>query len=483
MFRLKSSLKTRILFTTGLVIVALMLIISVIILIKWRAIIIQKQTENAFSVAKTFSVTVVDALIFEEKSVYQKENILDSYIDNFIRFLGNVKYVTVSDQNGTEITSRFINGYNSADALTSSAAGNAPNTVYITEHKYYGWILQCNLPIELSGKKWGNVSIAFDAQTIRDEISSLFFLLLGATIVLTSFILSILYLLINRLTYSLGQLVSEIDKIDLMTDTSIALPEQNDEIGFLYHHFGLLKKRLDISKAELENAQKQIYQAEKLASIGRLASGVAHQVNNPLNGIKSCLYAIKKDPSNAAQAKEYIELINEGIENIETVVKKLLGFARQQPQSNAVIDINESIEKVVNLFDYRLKDNRISLSLDLADDLSPVKIEYHLFQEVIMNFLLNSFDAIEKEGNIKIRTANTENDKVLIEITDNGSGIDPEIQKKVFDPFFTTKDIGIGTGLGLSVCLGIIESHNGKIELESKIGTGTKFTVYLPVDK
>lgn len=154
MFRLKSSLKTRILFTTGLVIVALMLIISVIILIKWRAIIIQKQTENAFSVAKTFSVTVVDALIFEEKSVYQKENILDSYIDNFIRFLGNVKYVTVSDQNGTEITSRFINGYNSADALTSSAAGNAPNTVYITEHKYYGWILQCNLPIELSGKKW-----------------------------------------------------------------------------------------------------------------------------------------------------------------------------------------------------------------------------------------------------------------------------------------------------------------------------------------
>lgn len=482
MFRLKSSLKTRILFTTGIVIVALMLIISVIILIKWRAIIIQKQTENAFSVAKTFSVTVVDALIFEEKSVYQKENILDSYIDNFIRFLGNVKYVTVSDQNGTEITSRFINGFNSTDALTSRA-GTAPNTVHITKHKYYGWILQCNLPIELSGKKWGNVSIAFDAQPIRDEISSLFFMLLGATIVLTSFILSILYLLINRLTYSLGQLVSEIDKIDLMTDTSIALPEQNDEIGFLYYHFGLLKKRLDISKAELENAQKQIYQAEKLASIGRLASGVAHQVNNPLNGIKSCIYAIKKDPSNRAQVKEYLGLISEGIESIETVVKKLLGFARQQPQSSAVIDINESIEKVVNLFDYRLKDNRISISLDLSDDLSPVKIEYHLFQEVIMNFLLNSFDAIEKEGNIIIRTENNEDDKVLIEITDNGAGIDPEIQKKIFDPFFTTKDIGIGTGLGLSVCLGIIESHNGKIELESRPGAGTKFTIYLPSDK
>lgn len=483
MFKLKSSLKTRILFTTGIVIVSLMLLISVIMLIKWRAIIIQKQAENAFSVAKTFSVTVVDALIFEEKSVYQKENILDTYIDNFMHYLGNVKFVTVTDRNAAPIASRYHNGSTSALSFGLQASSVAANTIEITEHKDFGWIMLCNLPIELSGKKWGNVSIAFDAQPIREEISSLFFMLLGATLILTSLILALLYLLINRLTFSLVELVREIDKIDLMSDASISLPVQNDEIGFLYHHFGLLKKRLDNSKIELENAHRQIYQAEKLASIGRLASGVAHQVNNPLNGIKSCLYTIKKDPSNTEQTAEYIGLINEGIESIETVVKKLLGFARQQPESKSIINVNESIEKVVNLFDYRLKDNRISIKLNLSERLQPVKIEYHLFQEVIMNFLLNCFDAIEKEGNIVITTANTDDDRVKIEISDDGTGIDPEIQKKIFDPFFTTKDVGIGTGLGLSVCLGIIESHSGKIEFQSEPGRGTTFTIYLPVDK
>ncbi len=484
MFKLKSSLKTQIIFSAGIVIVTLMLLISIVMLLQWRNIIIKKQTENVFAVSKTFSVTIVDALIFEEKSVYQKENILETYIDNFINRLGNVKYVAIFDRNAAPLASRVFDGEKIVSAINIQFDDIAASNEHIEIFKddSLGWIIQCDLPMLFSDRNWGYVKIGFDAQPIRDEIGNLFFMLLIATVILTSIVLIILYLSINHLTSSLEKLVLEIDKIDFVSDAEISLPVKNDEIGFLYHHFGLLKKRLENSRSELKNAQRQIYQAEKLASIGRLASGVAHQVNNPLNGIKSCLYAIRKDANNISQTKEYIELISEGIDNIETVVKKLLGFARQPSQSEMVIDVNDSIMKVVGFFDYRLKENKIKLELSLEKNTPPIKIDYQLFQEVIMNLLLNSFDAIKEEGDIKISTTNFDEKNIVIEVADTGSGIEPKIIKKIFDPFFTTKEIGTGTGLGLSVCLGIIESHNGRIEVESDPGFGTKMKVFLPTE-
>jgi C4-dicarboxylate-specific signal transduction histidine kinase len=167
--------------------------------------------------------------------------------------------------------------------------------------------------------------------------------------------------MINRMTSSIEQLVRAIDSIDFLSALPSGPPQLQDEIGFFHRHFVLLQSRLDSSKRALEQAQKQIYQAEKLASIGRLASGVAHQVNNPLNGIKSCLYAIKQNPNDLARVREYLPLINEGIDDIEIVVKKLLGFARQQSTSEHRININDAIRKVIGLFELRLKEKMIDI--------------------------------------------------------------------------------------------------------------------------
>ncbi len=485
MSKLRSSLKTRIILLIGIVIIALMLLISSVLLLKWRQIIIQKQSENAISISKTFAVTVIDALIFEEKSVFQKENILESYIDNFINRLGNVDYVIIFDKNGSTMINRFLRDgkISSSQNFKPELTASPLEEIAIFEDAEFGWIIEANEPFIFSNKNWGSAKIGFDAQPIRDEISSVFFLLLAATFLLTFIVLLILFFSINRMTSSLELLVQEIDKIDFISDSQISLPIKDDEIGFLYKHFALLKNRLDASKNELERAQKQIYQAEKLASIGRLASGVAHQVNNPLNGIKSCLYAIQKEPADVPQTKEYIELINEGIENIETVVKKLLGFARQQSTSENLIDINDSIVKVINLFEFRLKEKNIDIRLNLEKELCNIKIDHHLFQEVIMNLLLNSYDAINKNGEIIISTGKIGDKQIFVQIQDNGIGISTENLKKIFDPFFTTKEIGTGTGLGLSVCLGIIESHDGKIDVQSTENAGTTFRITLPTAK
>lgn len=481
MFKLRSSLKTKILFLIGSVIIILMLLISSVLLIKWRSIIIQKQSQNSISIAKTFTVTVIDAMILEEKRALQNENILETYLDNFVNRLGNVKYVAIFDRKGSSIIQLVRTGNsNSKSNHIINFRKTSTEEVRIFEHQNMNWVLEVNEPLVFSGRNWGYTIIGFDAQPIRDEIENIFILLLIATILVTSIVLIILFFSINHMTSSLEKLVVEFDKVDFVSDVDISLPTKTDEIGFLYHHFSLLLDRVEASKKQLENAQKQIYQAEKLASIGRLASGVAHQVNNPLNGIKSCLYAIQQNPHDAEKNKLYIELINEGINNIETVVKKLLGFARQQSTSESLININESIQKVIQLFDFRLNEKRIIVKLELSDEIGFVKIDYHLFQEVIMNLLLNSYDAIEKDGTISITTMPEDEMFVNLIISDSGIGISEQDIKKIFDPFFTTKEVGTGTGLGLSVCLGIIESHDGKISVNSIVGQGTTFKITLP---
>ncbi len=241
-------------------------------------------------------------------------------------------------------------------------------------------------------------------------------------------------------------------------------------------------KRLKLSKQQLATAQKQVYQSEKLASIGRLASGVAHEINNPLNGIKNCLYAIQKEPDNKEQTTEYLSLINEGMNYIENVIKKLLGFARQQTQITHSLIINEMIINVYKLLEYKLKQKQSVVNLDLLEDIPTISADIQLIQEVIMNILINAYDAIGERGEIKIKSGIQDSKHIFFSIIDNGIGLNGDELDKIFDPFYTTKDPGEGTGLGLWVSLGIVENHNGQITVSSVQNKETIFTVILPTE-
>lgn len=479
----KNSLKTKIITAIGILIIFLMLLISLFLLVQWRENIIQKEIKTAEAITSTFAVTLTDAMIFEENSVFVKENILDSYIDNFINKIDGVLFVTIYDEFGSAINSRFLDKEGIKTETNISFIKYSPNIDFIKIYnsKKFGWLIESNQNFKSFGHSWGYLKIGFSAKPVLTELTSLFFMLLIATVVVSGFVILLLNILVKRITSRLDNFVHLIDNINFSSNQQIKLIDSPDEIGILYKKFDEMQKRINQSVKQLENANKQIYQAEKLASIGRLASGVAHQVNNPLNGIKSCLYAIKTDPENRELLLQYLDLINEGIENIETVVNKLLGFARQQPVSDNQTNINYAIEKVTGLFDYRLKAKNIEVILDLMPNIPKVKIEYHLFQEVVMNLLLNAADSIENSGQIKLYTYVFDGN-VCMEISDTGCGIEKENLKKIFEPFYTTKDVGTGTGLGLAVCLGIIEAHGGKITITSTVNKGTTFIVFLPVN-
>ena len=478
-------LRTRLMMVVGGITALLMMVISVGILFVWRTLLIEDQRNNAAAVASAASITIIDAFLRLNDETPEVEDLLERHIDNFMRTLDGVSFIAVVDINSRIIAHSDIVKYNQIlkDSLSLLISGSVRPATMMYRSPEHGWTLEAVHPLQIAGKRWGVLRIGFDANPLRGQIRLMFFLLVGFTAIITAVTLGILYIMIGRITQSLRSLVTLMDETNLGSATSIPLPPQEGEVGILLRHFDMLRQRLAQSKTELISVQQQIYQAEKLASIGRLASGVAHEINNPLNGIKSALYAIQKEPDNREQTQSYFRLIDEGVNYIQVVVQKLLGFARQQPASMDAVLVNDLIHNVIWLLDYKLKQKSIDVRLELDPSLPVVRADAPLISEVIMNLVLNGCDAVDNGGMIEVRTEAKSDDAVTIIVRDNGVGIPEENMKKIFDPFFTTKGPKEGTGLGLSVSLGIVETHGGTIRVHSTPGAGTEFTVTFPLTK
>jgi len=230
---------------------------------------------------------------------------------------------------------------------------------------------------------------------------------------------------------------------------------------------------------EKKQLEQQVLNAEKLASIGKLAAGVAHEINNPLGGILNCLYNIRKGSLSAARQAEYLVSMEDGLRRVQTIVRQLLDFSQQHEPELSSTEVNPMIERVLALTNYAFVGTDVSLRQELAGDLPPLMADRHMIEQVLMNLILNAVQAIRGEGAVTVRSG--KDDKwFTIEVEDTGSGIPPDVLPKIFDPFFTTKGQGEGTGLGLSVSLGIVERHGGEILVRSQVGKGTVFTVRLP---
>lgn len=476
------SLKTRILVYVGLLIIVLMVLISISVLFQWRSLILSNQRQNAFSIAQTFSVSILDALIYQESGLLQNEGFLENHIHNFLNKNQQIKFVMIYDQNGQIMVRSSYDENDSAieEWATRLFAGQQDADMRIYRSELNGWILEVSQPLQIHSKSWGSLRLGFDMAPTRKKLQEMFFLLFGSTVMAVLIILTVIYFLTDRLTKSLRHLVAEINQFDLENIQPGRMQSENDEVGLLLANFEKMKQRLAQSRRQLLDAQRQIYHAEKLASIGRLASGVAHEINNPLQGLKSCLFSIAKEPDNQAQTRQYLSLANEGLDHIALIVQKLLGFSRQHAKQVTRVNMNEHVEKVLSLLAYRLEKNDITVDLKLDQQLPPIQADPHLIQEVIMNLLINSFDSMEHGGMLSVITTTKDNSLCLI-VSDTGCGIPGENLDKIFDPFFTTKEEGKGTGLGLSVTLGIVEMHGGTIKVESREGAGSTFEIVLPL--
>jgi len=243
--------------------------------------------------------------------------------------------------------------------------------------------------------------------------------------------------------------------------------------------------------AQLQQAQRRLLQADRLASLGQLAASVAHEINNPLSGVlnfSALMGRILKDDGvpreRVPEFRGYLERVTEQTARAGRIVSDLLAFSRRSKPQRAASDLNAIARTTVALVSHKLKLLNVEAALQLDEALPPLQCDVSQMQQVVLNLVMNGAEATRPHGSgrIWVRTHKTDDGQsVVLEGTDNGEGIPKEVLDRVFDPFFTTKDDGKGVGLGLAVVYGIVESHGGHIEVRTTEGQGTTFEVTLPV--
>lgn len=229
--------------------------------------------------------------------------------------------------------------------------------------------------------------------------------------------------------------------------------------------------------------QSKLLQTEKMAAVGQLVSGIAHELNNPLTSIMGYAQLLLGHGLNSAQFSEASKVFHEA-ERTRRIVKNLLYFARENEPERTRVDLNEIIERTLALRSYELKVQDIIVVTDLAEDLPQTMADPYQLQQVVLNLLVNAEQALLQDrgqGRVHIRSRSVPGNRISVEVTDDGPGIPREIVSRIFDPFFTTKPSGLGTGLGLSIVYGIVKQHDGEVTFENQPEGGARFTVELPI--
>ncbi len=231
--------------------------------------------------------------------------------------------------------------------------------------------------------------------------------------------------------------------------------------------------------SEFKRLQAQIDQSEKLAVIGQLAAGVAHEIGNPLTSISSLVQILQRRSQDSFISEQLIN-IKENIDRITKIVRELVDFSRPPSYETAVQDITDVIKTALGIVKYDKRIRKVKFETDFKDELPAVSVAADQLLQVFINILINALDAIDGNGTIFLKS-DFDKVNIYVEITDDGCGMDEQTIEKIFDPFFTTKEVGKGTGLGLSVSYGIIKRFAGEIKVNSRINEGSTFIITLPI--
>jgi signal transduction histidine kinase len=242
-------------------------------------------------------------------------------------------------------------------------------------------------------------------------------------------------------------------------------------------------EELERTTAELTTAQEQLVRSARLAAVGRLSAGVAHEIGNPLAAIRGLLDLMQTGDLDPAEEKEFVGRIQGEAERIHHTIRDLLDFSRNEPalvgRIESSADLSEVVSDTIKLVDRQTRFRDIDLALSLDDELPRVRGDHERLRQLLLNLLFNAADALGGKGRVEVRAANGQGVVQLI-VTDDGPGIDRDILEQVFDPFVTTKAPGQGTGLGLAVCHTIVEGLGGSIEASNREQGGAAFEVRLP---
>ena len=347
------------------------------------------------------------------------------------------------------------------------------------------------------------MSLAKVDETIAAGSRQMITNLIGAILIISMMVAVLMWVMVNRPVKRLIVGTKRVAYGDL--DYKIKMSSQ-DEVGELASSFNrmtaelkhanneinewarTLESRVEEKTAELKQAHDHLLHVERMASIGKLAAIVAHEINNPLAGILVYAKLLMKKVAgngNAEESRQYLSMIASESARCGEIVKNLLQFARQTKVNPEPNDINEIIRQSLRLIQHKIDLMGITAEMDLCEGLENVVCDAQHIKQALVALMINACEAMKQgEGQLEIKSRRARSDNSIeIEITDNGVGMDEETRRQIFEPFFTTKEEGKGVGLGLAVVYGIVNAHSGEIEVESTPGVGTTFVIRLPKGK
>ena len=257
------------------------------------------------------------------------------------------------------------------------------------------------------------------------------------------------------------------------------LPEEKKLIGAVAREFSLIVKRVE-AEEEKQKLQMQLQHVERLAFVGELTAGIAHELNEPLGRILGFAQLIRKTGGLNEQQNEDIERIVKASLYTREIIKKLMIFSRQMPRQITRLNLNDIIANILYFIDVRFVSRQVTITQRLDAHLPQIQADEVQMSQVLVNLITNAIHAMPKGGELVISTKR-KGDSISLSVRDTGHGMTGEVRKKIFEPFFTTKPVGQGTGLGLSVVQGIVIAHHGSIRVTSQPGKGTKVEVVLPL--
>jgi len=423
-----------------------------------------------------------DIVDFIKQTVYENVKYEGQEIGTATIFQGDLRISTnVKNEDGT----RAIGTRVSEDVYNQVIIQGDPwiDRAYVVNN----WYITAYEPIKnIADEIIGILYVGVLEQKYIDIRRDTLLTFLGITIAGILAAVGVSFLFSRQLSGPIRQMViasKEVAEGNLETRVQV---HSNDELQFLAESFNDMAESLQKRDQDLkEFATKRIMQSEKLALIGQLSANIAHELNNPLQGIVTFSHLLLEDNQSAdPDTKFSLEKIVGQANRCRDIIRGLLDFSRQRAPDKTHFDVNSIINDCVSLVELQALFQNIQIIRNLQSDLPMAVIDPSQIERVFMNLIINSAEAMEGSGHLTISTRdNQDTNDIEIAFSDTGTGISEENIKRIFDPFFTTKDVGHGTGLGLAISYGLVRSHKGSILVESEAGQGTTFIVILPKEE
>lgn len=484
--KLRMSLRTR--FMVWATVLIMVLLVSILLVIEQREVkaIFEEQKEKGVLIAKNIAYLNLPAFIqWDEEGV--RENIEEQIDENLVYVVFYGRY------NNLFVGTSFIEDYKEI-YLYSDLGEEVDEKSYLFERKKFEdkksahilRILEIEVPIFVRGspRRWGSIKIGLSLEEMRAEIlkTRLMLIFIGCGGLLIGAFGAVL--LARRITGPLKKLVEgtvKISKEDFSQKIDIT---SQDEIGNLAQSFNDMSRKLLLARERMEVASNKLIQAEKLASIGRISAGIAHEIRNALTSVKLNIQKLVQSDRLDETEKEHLSISQEGIGQMEKFVKELLDFTRVSELNLARFSLEQILDESIKTLADTLELKKVVLEKSYEEGSPQVLVDADKLKQVFLNILRNAFEAVEEEGKINISLSllkEQEGSKIRVFISDNGCGIPEENRETIFEPFYTTKASGIG--LGLPIARKIIEQHKGTIRVKENAAQGTSFEILIPTEE